>query len=273
MYDYLTVDTMNYYLEEGIVPCAGLSNEELIDGESNLQNLISKVGRLRAEAKIRNRQPLPVLYIKADKRFCYFILHTVDIVLQEANVGRICFIDSLDSFQEQTTKINFKVAGKHFRNDMQTFASSFDGSSSINLDAEEVYLEWWPDPVPKEVFTQSVDTKPGFMVYDEEAFSLALDTTIYQDLRWEGLARDIVRHCQVLRKSKGYSVLDRIVCSYWCECADVINAVNRFKAYILEELLADSFELSEPGAESEKIQVDGMDMYVTVNVIRKNYGH
>ena len=215
------------------------------------QQLSSMVLSLRKKEKIKVRQPLhkiivPVLNNAFGKR-----LESVrELVLAEVNVKELEALDGDGGIFEKTIKPNFKVLGPKYGKLMKGISqevakltqhdiAAFEriGEITLLVDGEDIRLEM----EDVEIQTQDV---PGMLVASEDGITVALDITITEDLRLEGIARELVNRIQNLRKDSGFEVTDRIAIVLKNH-PDLEAAVDRFGEYIKSEVLGNSIAFTE----------------------------
>jgi isoleucyl-tRNA synthetase len=173
-----------------------------------------------------------------------------DLILSEVNVKEIEYIDHNSGVLVKTIKPNFKALGPRYGKMMKKLAariSAFsaediarlenEGSYSLALEGEEILINL--DDV--EIITQDI---PGWVVSTMNSLTVALDITITDKLKDEGLARELVNRIQNLRRDEGFEVTDRITVEI--EKNDILSsAIDNNFSYICSETLADKFTVVE----------------------------
>ena len=131
-----------------------------------------------------------------------------------------------------------------------------NGTITLNVEATEAVIEL----ADVEIFSEDV---PGWTVANEGALTVALDVEVTEALRREGVAREIVKKIQAIRKESGYDITDRIAVKV--SSSSVSDAaVEEFRAYICNQVLADSLEICGDVA-GEDIELDGATIKVAVS--------
>jgi isoleucyl-tRNA synthetase len=213
------------------------------------QKITSLVLSLRKKNNIRVRQPLQKIMIPTQsEHFTAQVDKIRDIVLSELNVKELEVIDEGSSILVKTIKPNFKALGPKYGKFMKQLAPAIKamkddevnsleqkGSHTINLDGQEFVIEI----TDVEIITEDI---PGWVVANEGRLTVALDVNINEELRNEGLARDLVNRIQSLRKEKDFEVTDRIVL-FVQKNEEIMKAIDSNNQYICSETLTDKLEL------------------------------
>ena len=236
------------------------------------QQLSSMVLSLRKKEKIKVRQPLhkiivPVLNNAFGKR----LVSVRELVLAEVNVKELEAMDGDGGIFEKTIKPNFKVLGPKYGKLMKGISqevakltqhdiAAFEriGEITLLVDGEDIRLEM----EDVEIQTQDV---PGMLVASEDGITVALDITITEDLRLEGIARELVNRIQNLRKDSGFEVTDRIAIMLKNH-ADLEAAVNRFGEYIKSEVLGNSIAFGDL-SDGEELVFDEVESRLRVTKV------
>lgn len=208
------------------------------------QRTSSLVLGLRKKEKIRVRQPLQKIMVPVlDKKFAENIQHVRDLILSEVNVKELELLAEDNSVLVKSIKPNFKTIGPKYGKQMKSIAGMIakmtpddiasiesTGNWSGEIDGEIIHLEL----NDFEITAQDI---PGWLVSSEGGLTVALDVTITDDLKSEGIARELVNRVQNLRKESGLEVTDRIVLKV--DTNDRIqNAIAANKSYVCDEVLA-----------------------------------
>jgi isoleucyl-tRNA synthetase len=225
--------------------------------------------QLRKDNDAKVRQPLRRLdVVSRDSGLLNQVDELKEIIEEELNVRNVVFGDDESGFATLTAKANFKALGPKFGKQMKAVAGAIaqldndalkalaaGGVAEIVLDGETVEL------TGADVLV-SHDPKEGLAVQTQGALVVALDLELDDDLIREGLARELVKEVQNLRKTSGLEVTDRI--NLIVSSDDAINeAVAAFEDYIKNEVLAVSIETAEAslstssGQAGESVDLNG----------------
>ena len=231
-------------------------DERLIDKELErkmeaAQTIASLVLSLRAKEKIKVRQPLQKIMVPVDSaQQKEEILAVADLIKHEVNVKEIELMDDASDILVKQIKPNFKVLGPRFGKDMKLVASAITGFTSEDIKKIEQNGEI--DVVINgknttlgladvEISSQDIE---GWLVANEGGFTVALDVTINDELKGEGIARELVNRIQNLRKDSGFEVTDRIDVKIQKD-NNLVTAVQTNIEYIKTETLTEELEIIE----------------------------
>ena len=215
------------------------------------QKASSLVLALRKKESIRVRQPLGKILIPvASQEFKANMEKVTDIILNEVNVKEIEFIDQNNDILVKQVKPNFSKLGRHYGKQMNSLSSliqgfsqeqiktiEFKGELTVSFDGQEITL------TPDDVEISSKDV-PGWLVASEGIVTVALDISISETLKHEGLAREMVNRIQNLRKDTGLEVTDRINVKVG-RIEIIENAIKQNFDYIRMETLAENLNIAE----------------------------
>ena len=254
-----------------------VANQSLID--SNLENsmalaqtITSMVLALRRKVNIKVRQPLSTLMIPvADDAQREAVEAMSQLILSEVNVKGFKFVSNDDGVLVKKVKPDFKKLGPKFGKQMKSVAAAitalsqkeiveFEKNGNITIEIEGVPATI--DAADVEIFSEDI---PGWLVANEGNVTIALDITITDELRREGVARDLVNRIQNIRKSRDYDITDRI--NVVVESNEAIDdAVDSFGEYIKNQVLANSISIaaSVDSQEDEVLDIDGLIVKVSV---------
>ncbi len=243
------------------------SNAELIDLELEAQmeiaqNVSSLVLALRAKEKIRVRQPLQKIMVPVlNAQFAKNIEHVQALILSEVNVKELELLDASNNVFVKSIKANFKTIGPKYGKQMKSIAawvSQLDqqGIAEIEqnqgwkgvVDGDEVIL----DLSDFEIRAEDI---PGWLVASENGLTVALDSTITEALRMEGVARELVNRIQNLRKDSGLEVTDKIRLTL--KSSEFIQlAAETNKQFICDEVLATDLMISADAFEGLSTDIE-----------------
>ena len=192
------------------------------------------------------------------------------LILSEVNVKELVFVEG-DGILVKKIKCNFRTLGKKFgklmksvnetvTNMSQEQISQLEKNGNITLQVEGV--DALIELADVEIFSEDV---PGWTVANEGALTVALDVEVTDALRREGVAREIVKKIQAVRKESGFDITDRI--SVVVSSNDSSNAaVEEFKEYICNQVLADALVIGNV-ENGEDIELDGYTIKVCVEKV------
>ena len=233
------------------------------------QQISSMVLALRKKEALIVRQPLQKIAIPAADEVMKSRIEAVkQLILSEVNVKELEFVEG-DGILVKKIKCNFRTLGKKFGKLMKSVNVAVtemsqeqiaelekNGSITLQVEGTDALIEL----ADVEIFSEDV---PGWTVANEGALTVALDVEVTDELRREGVAREIVKKVQAIRKDSGFEITDRI--SVVLSSSEVSDAaVEQFREYICNQVLADSLEVNVALSEGEGIELDGCTIKVTV---------
>ncbi|MCI2229316.1 isoleucine--tRNA ligase [Polaribacter sp. MSW13] len=209
----------------------------------NAQIISSLVLSLRAKEKIKVRQPLQKIMIPVDsEQQKEEILAVANLIKNEVNIKEIQILDDASDILIKQIKPNFKTLGPKFGKDMRFIAAEVqkfnqedinkiekDKNISLDINGKSIILEL------SDVEISSKDIE-GWLVANEGALTVALDVTITEDLRKEGVARELVNRIQNARKDTGLEVTDKIKLTV-LNFENLQQSITENKDYIMSETL------------------------------------
>ena len=217
------------------------SDRELEITMDYAQRICSLVHSIRKNNKIKVRTPLSrILLPILDERFAERVRVSEDIIRSEVNVKKVEYIDDASGLLVKKVKPNFPRLGKQFGARMKEVAAviaAFSKEDISLLEKSGALNKGGFDFIPEDVLISSEDI-PGWSVATDDSVTVALDIAVTEDLRREGIARDLVNRIQNLRKETGLEVLDKIKIVVQEPDAEVRDAIESFKAYICTETQA-----------------------------------
>jgi isoleucyl-tRNA synthetase len=242
-------------------------DEELEKSMAYAQRICSLVHSIRKNSKIKVRTPLQkVLLPVLDNKFATRIKTVEDIIKSEVNVKSIEYIDDTSGLLVKKVKPNLAKLGKQYgpkMKEVSTVIASLTKDEIQTLEKSKALAKGGFDLVLEDVLISSEDI-PGWAVATEGGITVALDITITEDLKREGIARDFVNRVQNLRKDMGMEVLDKI--SIEVENSHELGTVSikEFKDYICTETQSVTLEFKDKVTEAVEVDMDEFVLKVKV---------
>ena len=249
--------------------------EEMIDKELEVrmqmaQDVTSMVLALRRKVNIKVRQPLQCIMIPVvDEEQRAHIEAVKALIMSEVNVKDIKFVDGAAGVLVKKVKCDFKKMGPKFGKQMKAVAAAVaemsqeaiaelekNGSYTLQLDGTDVLVE----ATDVEIFSEDI---PGWLVANEGKLTVALDVTVTEELRREGIARELVNRIQNIRKSSGLEITDKIKITL-SKNPQTDDAVNEYKDYICNQVLGTSLTLTDEVENGTELNFDDFSLYVSV---------
>jgi isoleucyl-tRNA synthetase len=233
------------------------------------QQISSMVLALRKKEALIVRQPLQKIAIPTTDEVMKSRIEAVkQLILSEVNVKELVFVEG-DGILVKKIKCNFRTLGKKFGKLMKSVNAAVtemsqeqiaelerNGNITLQVEGTDAVIEL----ADVEIFSEDV---PGWTVANEGALTVALDVEVTDELKREGIAREIVKKIQAIRKESGFEITDRIAVTLTSdEASDA--AVEQFREYICNQVLADSIVVDSSLVSGETIELDGTSIKVSV---------
>ncbi len=236
------------------------------------QEITSMVLSLRRKVNIKVRQPLSTLMIPViSQRQNDAISSMSNLILSEVNVKEIKFVDNDGGMLVKRIKPDFKKLGPKFGKSMKAVAKALesasqqdilalerDGHITLNLDGTPAIVE----VADVEIISEDI---PGWLVTNDGNVTVALDITVTDDLKREGIARELVNRIQNIRKGRDFDITDRIDITIAPNDA-VEAALETYRDYIMKQVLAATLNVANLNtvADDEHLDIDGVEICVNV---------
>ena len=235
------------------------------------QTISSLVLSLRAKEKIKVRQPLQKIMIPVEnKEQKSSILAVANLIKHEVNIKEIELLEDASDILVKQIKPNFKTLGPKFGREMKSIANAIrnfskeeiskielEGKIPIELDGKMINLEL------SDVEISSKDIE-GWLVANEGSITVALDVTISENLRREGVARELINRIQNARKDRGLEVTDRIKLTI-LKFGDLQESIDNNKEYIMSETLTEELVFVDQLIDGLDIEFDTIKSKILIN--------
>ena len=251
-------------------------HEELIDKDLEermqmAQSISSMVLALRRKVNIKVRQPLQHLMIPVLDEHQRSALEAVKaLVLNEVNVKEMRVVDNTEGILVKKIKPDFKKLGPRYGKIMKALAAAIQQMSQEDINAFEKAgtftlkvdgVDAVIDRADVEIISEDI---PGWLVANEGRLAVALDITVTEELKKEGLARELVNRIQNIRKSSGFDITDKVIIKI-ASATEMDGAIQSFREYISNQVLAKSIEItSEPIANATTLDFEDFTLDVLV---------
>jgi isoleucyl-tRNA synthetase len=244
-------------------------NDELEKSMDYAQRICSLVHSIRKASKIKVRTPLQkVLLPVLDEKFSQRVRSVEAIIKAEVNVKEVQYVDDASGLLVKKVKPNFAKLGKQYGAKMKEVSAVITGFTKEDIQAIEkngTLHKGGFDLVLEDVLISSEDI-PGWSVASENGLTVALDITLTDELKREGIARDFVNRVQNLRKDMGLQVLDKIAIEVEKDGEIMTAALMEYKEYISTETQAVSLELKSTVAGATEVDMDEFVLKVMIRV-------
>ena len=243
-------------------------NESLEEKMDLVIELISYARNIREEAKIKVRQPISEVIF--EEKYKEKIGEFESLFKEELNVKNVNWTNDLSKYLTVTYKPNFKEVGKVFGSDIKAFGEYLnniteDDSKKLESGELTIKLNDKEYEVTPNYVIKTINSKDGYKAVMLNYKTVIINTALDKDLINEGIAREIVSKVQNLRKTSGFDIADRIDMIYNAS-KEVVDAINEFKEYIMDEVLALTLEESDM-AETE-FKINDYDMKVSIKQVK-----
>lgn len=225
------------------------------------QRVSSLVLALRKKEKIRVRQPLQKIMVPIlNEEFSKNILHVQELILSEVNVKELELLDASNTVFVKSIKPNFKTIGPKYGKQMKAIATLVAEFDQGDIAGVELNAGWKGEVMGDTIELDLLDFEiraediPGWLVASEGGLTVALDNTITEELRWEGIARELVNRIQNLRKDKGLEVTDRIQLTLE-STAEIQSAIAQNQEYVCNEVLATEITFGTVSVDAQVIDL------------------
>ena len=248
-----------------------LIDKDLEERMKMAQDVSSMVLALRRKVNIKVRQPLQTIMVPvADAHQQESIEAVKNLILNEVNVKELKFVDNAAGILVKRIKPDFKKLGPRYGKIMKSLAAAIQSMSQENILAFEAAGTFTLNVEGQDATVELADVEiisediPGWLVANEGRLTVALDITVTESLRKEGLARELVNRIQNLRKSNGYDITDKINVTV-LSSDEMDDAIKEFNEYIANQVLAVSVEITEH-AISDATVLDFEDFNLSVRI-------
>ena len=251
------------------------SHTERIDREleAKMDEIIRivELGRAaRNGANRKNRQPLSIMYVKADKDLDGFYM---EIIREELNIKEVVFTKEVEGFISYNFKPQLKTVGPKYGKQLgkiREALAALDGSAAkAQLDAEgKLCFDFGEGPVELTADDLLIETtqREGFYTVSDRDITVAIDTVLTPELIEEGFVREIISKVQMMRKEAGFEVTDHIRVTL--QGSEKVTAVAEAKrAEIAAVTLADSLTVGEPAGYTKPWDINGENAVIGVEKV------
>lgn len=266
--DVESVHISHYPVADGVI------DSKLEEQMQVAQDITSMVLSLRRKKNLKVKQPLSQIMIPVlDEVQKQDVEAMSQLIMSEVNVKGIKFVSNEDGVLVKRVKPDFKKLGPKFGPIMKQLSKLIAGMSQkdivefekngrfdFSIDGNVVTIS----AEDAEVYSEDI---PGWLVANSGKLTVALDITVTEELKREGVAREIVNRIQNLRKSNDFEITDRISVKIVCSEA-VADAISDFKEYISKQVLATDIAVVDSLEGGETVQLDDEDLQI---LIEKNY--
>lgn len=264
---------LSVHLTDFPVANESLINEGLEKQMELAQNISSLAHSLRKKEKLKVRQPLSKILVPVlDEQFKQHVQAVEELIKTEVNVKGVEYIDDASGILVKKIKPNFRKLGQQYGAQMKEISSKIgtfgqeqiadiEKNGSLSIELSNGAIDITLDDV--EISSEDI---PGWTVANEGKLTVALDITLTEELKKEGIARDLVNRIQNMRKDMGLEIQDKISINIEKNTNLVNAALETNKEYICNETQALSLEISELLSDAELLEMDEHKLKVKIKV-------
>ena len=235
------------------------------------QTISSLVLSLRAKEKIKVRQPLQKIMIPVEStEQKSSILAVANLIKHEVNIKEIVLLEDASDILVKQIKPNFKTLGPKFGKEMKFIANAIQSFTKEDIAKiefnEKIAIELEGKIINLDLSDVEISSKDieGWLVANEGSITVALDVTISEELRKEGVARELINRIQNARKDKGLEVTDRIKLTV-LKFEDLEESINNNKEYIMSETLTDELVFVDQLIDGSEIEFDTIKSKILIH--------
>ncbi|MBR1415267.1 MAG: isoleucine--tRNA ligase [Prevotella sp.] len=248
-----------------------VADESLIDTDLEArmemaQKITSMVLALRRKVNIKVRQPLQSIMVPATEEQKKHIEAVKQLIMNEVNVKELKFVEG-QGILVKKVKCNFRTMGKKFGKLMKGVAAAMEalsqeqiaeletaGTIAVNVEGQQLTVE----AVDVDIISEDI---PGWLVANEGALTVALEVELTDELRQEGMARELINRIQNIRKDSGLEITDRINIVI-APNEQVEQSVGAFADYIKTQVLSDDIRIAEN--DGQEVDFDDFKLNITI---------
>jgi isoleucyl-tRNA synthetase len=250
------------HLSDWPKPDDGRVNDDLRRSMGLVRQLVTLGRSARTDAKVRVRQPLERALVVMPSIDVSLLEGLQDLVSEELNVKHIEVVAGLADLVTYSVKPNFKALGPRFGPRVKEVAAALAGADARSIveaieskGSATVDVSGTQETFSRDELDIRIKGREGYALVQDGPYGVALDLEITDELRAEGIAREVVRAIQDLRKAKGLAVEDRISLRLGSGEDVVADALTKHKDYIASEVLATEVTLEASG-DGEKVALE-----------------
>ena len=269
---------LSVHLSDWPTPLEGFENDGIIEQTAFVRETIATALRLRNEQQLKVRQPLANMHICCDADHKAMFEPYAQNILSELNVKTLQYSKDPTELEDKFLQLNFKMAGAALKQNVNKVKELLAAMSKENMDkavaafeqGEQIQVTGWDEPLSSDLFLLNTKTKEGLVSAElgDKSAVVALDTRLTDELICEGMLRDVIRQCQMLRKEAGYEVEQKVQLAIATEDATLLHTLQENLAYLQSELLAPQVLLNEALTADLSKEIEIADKNVTISVAK-----
>ena len=241
---------------------------EILKQTEIAREIIATAQRMRNEAQIKIKQPLSKLYVTASEAVQDAVKSLIGTIKDELNIKEVVFTSDMSLYNDVYFTVNFRFAGQALKGEAQKLKGVVDNMTQEEYNALNAQVATGSVDIGdfKGLSANVVDKhdrpKKGYLVTTENGKTLALDTTLNEELIAEGIVRELIRQIQVMRKDADFAVEQRIIAEITSESEVAMNAINAYIDRISADILAKEITKVEAPETEKVVNIQGYDIVV-----------
>jgi len=220
-----------------------VDKSDLTDMTDIVREIFTMASKLRNENQLKVKQPLRKMYINGDERVAKAVKLYKDIIRNELNIKDVVMEHDDSKFNDKYLTVDFKKAGAVLKGDVQKVKNLLAGMSAKEMqkcvsgyEKGKVTIGEFKE-LDSTLFNLELKAKQEYVISSENGLTVVLDTTIDEDLMYEGLYREFIRSVQVLRKEAGFKIESRILARFDTPSEQLVEMLKRYSESIKAEAL------------------------------------
>ncbi|WBW94994.1 isoleucine--tRNA ligase [Oceanirhabdus sp. W0125-5] len=235
------------HLSSWPVPIPNVEDNDLLKETETVRKVIGLSLKVRNENQLKVKQPLSVMYVNSSSENKTAVSKMLHIVKDELNIKEVEFLNDFSTLNTRYLTLNFKNAGAVFKERVQELKKALDNItyeemmyiiSKFDVGEKANLPSFGDDELEKDLFIEKTKYKENISAASDNDICVALKTDLTEELILEGLYRELLRQCQVLRKEANLRIEQRIVLGIKCSSERMKVVVEKYRENIAEETLA-----------------------------------
>lgn len=222
-----------------------VEDSEILKEMETVRKLTALALKLRNEKQLKVKQPLSIMYVKTEPHNRASINKMLNIIKDELNIKEIVFLEDFSSLQKSYLALNFKNAGAELKESLKDVKKLLEESTAAEMremvkqfeEGASVKIRGWHKPLGSKLFLEKAIYNDNVAVGNEGNLEIALVLSLNEELVLEGLYRELLRQCQLLRKEAGLRVEQKIVLGIKSSSRRIDEVIKRYNRIICEETL------------------------------------
>lgn len=244
-------------------------DSKILDEVQKVRDVIAYALKLRNESNIKVKQPLSAMYVNKSLEA---ISNYDSIIREELNIKEIKYLDSFDILRDEYLALNFQVAGRKLKSDVnkvKSLCENLDSEQSELLvknvkQGNDLKIPGYDNNISSDCFNILSKEKENIVLIEENNISVAINIEITESLKCEGIYREILRHCQVLRKEAGFAVSDRVKISFKTDSKLIASVIKIYSNDIARETLSEIKNDMSP-VKSKEVSIESEIVEISIS--------